>query len=173
MKNEENNTIGEEKKPGLDLDKESGDNSMGKADDCQDEKTDDSPDALVQRYVDDEEGNNERLGCMSFYRAFVTGDVFTKPFFLRQVLFIIFVALLMLLYTFNRFDSQQDIIAIDSLKNELQEERYFVLTQSSELLNLTRQSNIEKRLRNIGDSALVNPSMPPFEIIVDDKDGNE
>lgn len=133
---------------------------------------DDSPEAIVQRYVDDEEGDDERLGCMSFYRAFVTGDVFTKPFFQRQVLFIIFVALLMLLYTGNRYASQQDIIAIDSLKNVLQQERYFVLTQSSELLNLTRQSNIEQRLRQNGDSALVNPTMPPFEIVVDDKSEN-
>jgi len=71
-------------------------------------------------------------------------------------------------YTGNRYSSQQEIIAIDSLKVKLQQERYNVLTQSSELLNLSRQSNIERRLRVNGDSALVNPTTPPYEIFADD-----
>ena len=42
--------------------------------------------------------------------------------------------------------------------------KYNVLTQSSELMNLTRQSNVEKSLRGTPDSLLHNSITPPFLI---------
>lgn len=117
----------------------------------------------VERYVSDEDEDD--LGEISF-KTVLGGDLLQSPFFRRQVMFIIFVAGLLLFYTGNRYSSQQDIITIDSLKVRLQQERYNVLTQSSELLNLSRQSNIEQQLRLFGDSALANPTTPPYEIEV-------
>ena len=70
----------------------------------------------------------------------------------------------MIIYTGNRYDSQQDTILIDSLRGRLQEVKYNVLTQSSELMNLTRQSNVEKSLRGTPDSLLHNSITPPFLI---------
>ncbi len=115
---------------------------------------------VIKRYVDDEE---DEFGDVSF-KSILGGDILQSRFFLRQVVFILFVVVLMLIYTGNRYSSQRDIIVIDSLKMRLQEERYNVLTQSSELMNLSRQSNIEKALRANGDTALLNPTTPPFEI---------
>ena len=117
----------------------------------------------VERYISDEDEDD--LGEVSF-KSILGGDLLQSPFFRRQVMFIIFVAGLLLFYTGNRYSSQQDIITIDSLKVRLQQERYNVLTQSSELLNLSRQSNIEQQLRLFGDSALANPTTPPYEIEV-------
>ena len=117
----------------------------------------------VKRYVEDEDEDD--LGEISF-KTILGGDVLQSRFFRRQVMFIFFIAVLMLLYTGNRYSSQQDIIAIDSLKVKLQQERYNVLTQSGELLNLSRQSNIEQQLKLFGDSALTNPTTPPYEIEV-------
>jgi len=120
---------------------------------------------VVKRYVDDEE--DDELGEISF-KSFLGGDLLGSRFFQRQVIFILFVAVLMIFYTGNRYSSQQEIITIDSLKVQLQKERYNVLTQSGELLNLSRQSNIERTLRANGDSAIVNPTTPPYEIIADE-----
>ena len=120
-------------------------------------------DEVVERYVSDEDEDD--LGEISFMTV-LGGDLLQSPFFRRQVMFIIFIAGLLLFYTGNRYSSQQDIITIDSLKVRLQQERYNVLTQSSELLNLSRQSNIEQQLRLFGDSALANPTTPPYEIEV-------
>lgn len=117
----------------------------------------------VERYVSDEDEDD--LGEISF-KSILGGDLLQSRFFRRQVMFIVFVAVLLLVYTGNRYSSQQDIITIDSLKVRLQQERYNVLTQSSELLNLSRQSNIEQQLRLFGDSALANPTTPPYEIEV-------
>lgn len=125
----------------------------------------DSLDDVAKRYVDDEE--DEEFGEISL-KSFLGGDLLSSRFFRRQVIFILFVAMLMLLYTGNRYSAQQEIITIDSLKVQLQKERYNVLTQSSELLNLSRQSNIERALRANGDSAIVNPTTPPYEIFADE-----
>ncbi len=116
----------------------------------------------IKRYVEDEEDEDE-FGEISL-KSILGGDILQSRFFLRQVVFVLFVVMLMLTYTANRYNSQQEIITIDSLKLKLQEERYNVLTQSGELLNLSRQSNIEQKLKENGDSALVNPTTPPFEV---------
>lgn len=98
-------------------------------------------------------------------RDFFGGDVLEKRLVMKQTLFICFIVVLMLLYTGNRYASQEDVIAIDSLKQVLQEKRYNVLTQSSELMNLTRQSKVEERLRLLGDSSLLSSHTPPFAIV--------
>ena len=116
----------------------------------------------IKRYVEDEEDEDE-FGGISL-KSILGGDILQSKFFVRQVIFVLFVVALMLAYTANRYNSQQEIITIDSLKLKLQEERYNVLTQSSELLNLSRQSNIEVKLKENGDSALVNPTTPPLEV---------
>jgi len=77
---------------------------------------------------------------------------------------VMFCVMLTIIYTGNRYDSQQDAILIDSLRGRLQEVKYNVLTQSSELMNLTRQSNVEKRLKGTPDSVLHTSITPPFLI---------
>jgi hypothetical protein len=91
-----------------------------------------------------------------------------SPFIIRQIVFVVFCVVLMILYTGNRYDSQQDAILIDSLRGRLQEVKYNVLTQSSELMNLSRQSNVEKMLVGTPDSLLHNSITPPFLIKASD-----
>ena len=108
------------------------------------------------------EDDNE-LGEISV-KSILGGDFLMSKFMIKQIMFVMFCVLLMILYTGNRYDSQQDIILIDSLRGRLQEVKYNVLTQSSELMNLTRQSNVEKSLRGTPDSLLHNSITPPFLI---------
>jgi len=97
-------------------------------------------------------------------KSVLGGDILGSKFFLKQVVFVIFCVTLMLLYTGNRYASQQDAILIDSLRGALQNVKYNVMTQSSELMNLTRQSNVEKMLKTTKDSVLQNPVTPPYLI---------
>ena len=113
--------------------------------------------------------DEERLDWGTIFRSLLNGEFLRNPFIRRQVVFIIFVVILLLLYTGNRYSSQQEIILIDSLKVVVQQEQYNVLTQSSELINLKRQSNIEQILRQHGDSSLINSITPPFEVIPEHK----
>lgn len=132
----------------------------------------DTPPAASAEETDAEErtADEEHVDWGSLLRSLLNGDFLRNPFMRKQVLFVMFVVVLVLLYTGNRYSSQQEIILIDSLKTAAQQEQYNVLTQSSELLNLMRQSNIEQTLKARGDSSLINPISPPFEIIPDTRD---
>ncbi len=112
----------------------------------------------INQYVDEDD-----MGELSF-KSILGGDILGSKFFLKQILFVIFCVVLMLLYTANRYSSQQDAILIDELRTKLQDVKYNVMTQSSELMNFTRQSNIENLIRQTNDSTLHNPTTPPYLI---------
>lgn len=120
----------------------------------------------IRKYTNEDDENE--LGEISV-KSILGGDFLMSKFMIKQIMFVVFCVFLMLIYTGNRYDSQQDIILIDSLRGRLQEVKYNVLTQSSELMNLTRQSNVEKRLRDTPDSLLRNSITPPFLIKANEK----
>ena len=120
----------------------------------------------IRKFTDEE---NDDIGEISV-KSILGGDFLMSKFMVKQIMFVMFCVLLMIIYTGNRYDSQQDAILIDSLRGRLQEVKYNVLTQSSELMNLTRQSNVEKALRTTSDSLLHNSITPPF--LIKKKDGS-
>ncbi|MBQ6964978.1 MAG: hypothetical protein IJP82_04725 [Bacteroidaceae bacterium] len=124
-------------------------------------KTEDQEAMEAMRKFTDED--SDEMGEISV-KSILGGDFLMSKFMMKQVAFVMFCVVLMLLYTGNRYDSQQDAILIDSLREHLQVVKYNVLTQSSELMNLTRQSNVEKALKNTGDSLLHNSITPPYLI---------
>lgn len=123
----------------------------------------------MRKFTDEDEDEKGEISIKSI----LGGDFLMSKFVIKQIMFVIFCVSLMILYTANRYDSQQDAILIDSLRNHLQDVKYNVLTQSSELMNLVRQSNVEKKLRTTDDSLLRNSITPPFLIKMDDDDEEE
>jgi len=115
----------------------------------------------------DEDEDEDSLGEISL-KSIIGGDILQSRFMLHQVVFFMFLVVLAIIYTGNRYSSQQDALLIDSLKMQLQEENYRVLTIESELLNASRQSEIVNRLKNNGDSLLLHSTTPPFVIKNDD-----
>jgi len=113
----------------------------------------------LKKFTDEEDD----MGELSL-RSVLGGDILQSRFIRKQVIFIMFCVLLTLFYTGNRYSSQQDAITIDSLRTELQKVKYNVLTQSSELMNISRQSNVERRLKQTKDSVLETPITPPYLI---------
>lgn len=118
----------------------------------------------INQYVDEDD-----MGEISL-KSILGGDILGSKFVLKQIVFVMFCVTLTLLYTANRYSSQQDAILIDSLRTKLQDVKYNVMTQSSELMNFTRQSNIEKLLHQTNDSTLHNPTTPPYLIKIDGQD---
>ena len=123
---------------------------------------------VIERFADEDEDD---MGEISL-KSILGGDILGSKFFLKQVMFVMFCVVLMILYTGNRYSSQQDAILIDSLRGKLQSVKYNVMTQSSELMNMMRQSNVEKMLRTTKDSVLRNPVTPPY-LIKTDEDYNK
>ena len=115
---------------------------------------------VLKRLTNEEEvaGDEEEMT----FRSIIGGDILKSRFLMRQIYFVIFVVILTSVYTANRYMSQQDAILIDRLRKELPNEYNKVLTQSSELMNMSRQSSVELRLIANGDSALLDQSTPPM-----------
>ena len=112
----------------------------------------------INKFTGEEEEEKEEIS----FKAIFGGDILKSRFMIKQILWFVFVVILMLIYTANRYSAQQDIITISELREELQEMKYKVLTQSSDLMNKTRQSNIEMYLKQTNDSTLSNPTFPPY-----------
>lgn len=116
----------------------------------------------IKKFTDEDDD----FGDFSF-KSIIGGDILQSKFFMRQILWFLLVAVLAVAYTGNRYSSEQDVITIDSLKERLQTVKYNVLTQSSDLMNLSRQSNVERMLKHSKDSMLQNPVTPPYVILTD------
>ena len=114
----------------------------------------------IKRFADDEGDDDEKIS----FRKIMGGDILLSKFFLNQVLFIVFCVVLLLLYTGNRYGSLQDIIRIDSLSVQYDRKHSKTLAQSSKLLNKKRQSSVEKKLLEAGDTTMLNNNLPPFAL---------
>jgi len=118
----------------------------------------------IKKFTDEDEDKDEdELGEISL-KSFLGGDILESKFMIHQVVFFMFLVILAIIYTGNRYASQQDSLLLDSLKAEMVEVRYKVLTIESDLLNASRQSEIIRRLKENGDSLLLNSTTPPFAI---------
>ena len=82
----------------------------------------------------------------------------------RQIVLILLIVGGIIFYITNRYQAQKDIIELVRLQNELKDMKFRVLTRSSELTLKTRQSELEKQLKNFGDSTLQVTNEAPFII---------
>lgn len=85
-----------------------------------------------------------------------------------QIPLLLLILLGILFMVTNRYQAQQEIIEKELLKNEVEDWRFRSLTRSSQLTRSTRQSQIELRLRSLGDSTLAPAQEPPFTIIINE-----
>ena len=72
--------------------------------------------------------------------------------------------LLSIVYITNRYASQQEILEEEEMRKELVEKKNYALTQYAELTMRTRQSSLERILKNFGDSTLLSAKEAPFII---------
>ncbi len=82
--------------------------------------------------------------------------------FKKQLGVLILAVLGTIAYITCRFQAQQELILIEQLNKERTDWEYRSLTRSSQLTLKTRQSLIEKSLKNFGDSTLKVSIQPPI-----------
>lgn len=116
----------------------------------------------------DASGNNggKKRNKMSLY-TLLFGDFLTADTLRHNAGFIVLVVVCMLLYIGNGYSTQQELIEVNSLKEQVEDARYNALTRSSELLEKSRQSHIEEYLYSKGDSSLQTATTSPYVLIVD------
>lgn len=97
--------------------------------------------------------------------AFVTGKIFEKAWFRRQVPYIVMLVVLMLVYITNRYSAQQDVMRLDKLRQELTVSRNYSTACSAELVERLRESKVLEYLQQTPDSMLEHSMEVP--VVVD------
>jgi hypothetical protein len=98
-------------------------------------------------------------------KDFIDGSVLTRDFVVRQLPFIIFLAILAIFYIGNRYHSEKLVRRNSELQAELKELRAEAITVSAELMHMSRQSEVLKLLRR-NNLDLVESLEPPRKIVV-------
>lgn len=99
-------------------------------------------------------------------REILGGDYLIGDVLRRNIGFVLFLVALGVAYITNRYLAQQEVIEEERLRAELIEKKNYALTQYAQLTSYSRQSNLENRLRELGDTTLTTAAEPPFIIRV-------
>jgi hypothetical protein len=86
----------------------------------------------------------------SSFRDVLNGNIFTKRFFIKQIGLLIMIVVLFIFYIGNRYEYESELTYQNKLKKEVQDKKYESLSISAELMQVSRQSNVEKMLKERG-----------------------
>lgn len=86
----------------------------------------------------------------SSFRDILNGNIFTKRFFIKQIGLLIMIVVLFIFYIGNRYEYESELTYQNKLKKEVQDKKYESLSISAELMQVSRQSNVEKMLKERG-----------------------
>ncbi len=95
-------------------------------------------------------------------QEFLGGDYLSKEWVTGNLSYILYVALLAMIYIANTYYTEKKFKTIERTKNELKELRYEYITTKSILMFQGRQSEISKRAIKQG---LKEAKMPPYKIL--------
>lgn len=122
---------------------------------------DDSLPAKLERFTQREDfGSKKKISL----KDILGGEILTGSTFRKQLGLIAICVFYIIIYITNRYQAQQELIEIEELKSKLEEQKYYSLTRSGEFTIKSRQSQIEKILKQSPDSMLATPNEPPFII---------
>ncbi len=99
-------------------------------------------------------------------KDFIDGSILTKTEVVQQLPFIIFLVVLGIFYISNRYRSERVYRDMVSLEKELKELRFESITTASDLMYMSKQSEVLKRVRNEG-LELVEATEPPIKIYLE------
>ncbi|MFV0467782.1 MAG: FtsL-like putative cell division protein [Dysgonomonas sp.] len=76
----------------------------------------------------------------------VGGTVLTEDFFLKNTRFLFLVVFIVVLYIGNRYSCIEKLAKIEALQKELKDVKYESLAISSQLIGVSRQSQVQSRI---------------------------
>ena len=100
------------------------------------------------------------------FRELLDGSILTNDFFIKQLPFIFFLALLGVLYIGNRFKAEKIIQQNMSLQKEIKELRSESITIAAELMYMRKQSEVIKLLKKKG-LELEESTEPPIKVEIE------
>lgn len=132
-----------------------------------DEKTDANPLPTLAEVIKEQAREGEAPLSKNFtLKKILGGDILNTSTIRKQIWLFLLITFFTIIYISNRYSVQQHLIEIDKLQNELQDARYKALSTTSQLTEISRESNVLEMLRNNKDSVLKIANQPPFIINV-------
>ena len=95
----------------------------------------------------------------------ISGNIFTKSYFLKQTKLILLIIALVFIYMNNRMVCEKQLALIDKLNKELECEKYISMVTETELLSISRPEEIKKLVDKHG-LQFEQPTMPPYKVII-------
>ncbi|MBN1251980.1 MAG: hypothetical protein JXR51_06660 [Bacteroidales bacterium] len=104
----------------------------------------------------------------SFLKQLINGSILTQQIIKKHLLYILFIVGLSMIYIYNKYQTEDLIIKISNTQKEIKEIRAQSVINESELMILSRESQVKKLLvkRNIELNEL---DTPPIEIKIENK----
>lgn len=100
------------------------------------------------------------------FKEILDGSLLTKDVVVKQFPFFVFLVILAVTYIGNRYHSEKIVRETIVLQNELKELRYEAIASASELMFISKQSEVAKNVEKRG-MGLQESTEPPKKIIVD------
>ena len=118
---------------------------------------------VVEEQATKDEAPQSRLFSL---KKILGGDILYTSFVRRQIWLFMLIGAFLIVYIGSRYSCQQDLIQIDKLQVKLKDAKYKALSSTSQLTEISRESNVIELLKNNKDSVLKIPSAPPYKIEV-------
>ncbi|MGL4992604.1 MAG: FtsL-like putative cell division protein [Bacteroidales bacterium] len=104
------------------------------------------------------EKNDSKFKGLGYY---MTGEFIEKFISMKYLFVFMMIFSFAMLYIWNRYESQRQMTQIATLKKEIRELRYRSVTHTSEVLGQGRQSQIKRRLKELGVE-MEESNTPPY-----------
>ncbi|MBQ1178056.1 MAG: hypothetical protein IIX50_03360 [Bacteroidaceae bacterium] len=104
---------------------------------------------------------SDKKNKKSKLKAWLDGDMLLSPFLQRNTGMILLVFVLSIAYVSNRYGFQREQVEIKKLRDQLEDVRYKSLARTSELMEKSRESNIQRFIEERG-SGLQIPTEAPI-----------
>ncbi len=106
---------------------------------------------------------NSKMHVGRSVSGFLDGNFFSRESLAKQIPFLFYLTLLGVLYIANSYNAEKTIIDISRTKKELEELRFSYITNKSELMFHSKQSEVALKLVNSGIKESV---VPPAKLYV-------
>ncbi len=102
----------------------------------------------------------------SALKEIIDGSLLTRDSVINQLPFILFIVVLAIIYIGNRYNAEKIIRETSTIQNEIKDLRSEAITISSELMYISKQSEVEKLIKSKNIN-LVESAQPPIVIKLD------
>jgi hypothetical protein len=108
----------------------------------------------------------QKKGIRKPIKHLLDGEFLSREGVIRNLPYLIFLGLIAILYIANTYYAEKTFKEIESTKRELKELRYQYITTKSKRMYLSTQTEIAKRVKEMG---LAGAPVPPYKIFYSTK----